>query len=135
MGTQPLSRGELQTAYEGVTAFDLAVDAYLAETADDVARVEWLALLLVGYPATATEPVVSPDGKETGPLDEHLENARQRLRIIRDPLDPEARAAARENELLAHHAAKGRRNEAWRDREDRIERLGFVNATARPRTA
>lgn len=133
VGTQ--SRTQLLAAYAGVTAFDLAVDAYRAESADDVARVEWLALLLVGYRQARTAPVQSPDGKVTGPLDEHIAKAYRRLGITSDVLGADARAAATENELLARHAAKGRRSEGWQDREDRIRRLGFVNATARPRTA
>lgn len=129
------SRAELAAAYDGVTAFDLAVDAYRAETAADVDRVEWLALLLVGLHDAKTQPVVSPDGKTTGPLDQHIAKARRRLGITRDVLSPEARAVAVENELLARHRAKERRGEAWRDREALIERLGFVNATARGRSA
>lgn len=129
------TRAELLAAYDGVTAYDLAVDAWRAESADDVARVEWLALLLVGYPATATDPVVSPDGKNTGPLGEHLAKARRRLGITRDVLGPEARAAADENELVARHNAKAHRRAAWQDREDRIARLGYGLATSRPRTA
>lgn len=122
------TRGQLLAAYDGVTAFDLAVEAWRAETPADVERVEWLALLLVGYPATARVDVVSPDGKVTVPLDVHIARARRRLGITRDVLDDDARAAATENELLARHAAKGRRSEAWQDREDRIARLGFINA-------
>lgn len=132
VGTQPPSRGQLLAAYDGVTAFDLALDAWRAETAEDLERVEHLALLIVGIRASKTEPVVSPGGKVTGPLDEHIAKARRRLGIVRDPLAGPLRAAAQENELLARHAVKARRKEGWRDREARIERLGFVNATARP---
>lgn len=128
------SRTELMAAYDGVTAFDLAVEAWRAETPADVERVEWLALLLVGYPATARVDVVSPEGKVTVPLDVHIARARRRLGITRDVLDDEARAAAQENELLARHAAQQRRGEGWRDREARIARLGFNNAM-RTRTA
>ena len=129
------TRAELLAAYDGVTAYDLAVDAWRAETPADVARVEWLCLLLVGYPATSTQPVVSPDGKTTGPLDEHLAHARRRLGVTRDVLGPEQRATAVENELVARHNAKAHRRAGWQDREDRIARLGYSLATARPRTA
>lgn len=124
------TRAQLQAAYDGVTPFDLAVDAWRAQTSEDLARVEWLTLLLVGYPACTTDQVVSPEGKVTGPLDDHIAKARRRLGIVRDAMGPELRAAANENELLARHAAKQRRHEGWRDREDRIARLGFINATA-----
>jgi hypothetical protein len=126
------TRGELLEAYAGVTAFDLALDAWRAETVGDVERVEHLALLLIGLPATKTQAVVSPDGKVTGPLDDHIARALRRLGVTRDPLAGPLREAAVENELLARHAAKGRRKQGWLDREARIERLGFVNATARP---
>jgi hypothetical protein len=135
VGTQPPSRGQLLAAYAGVTSFDLAVDAWRAETVEDVERVEHLALLLFGIRAAKSEPVVSPDGKVTGPLDEHLAKARRRLGIVRDPLAGPLRAAATENELLARHAATERRKQAWQDREDRIERLGFNLAATRPRSA
>lgn len=132
VGTQTPSRGQLVAACKDVTAFDLALDAWRAETPEDVERVEHLALLVVGLKSTKTDPVVSPGGKVTEPLDDHIARARRRLGIIRDPLAGPLRAAATENELLARHAAKARRNEGWLDREARIERLGFVNATARP---
>lgn len=124
------TRAQLAAAYDGVTAFDLALDAWRAETVADVERVEWLVLLLVGYPACATQPVMSPGGKVTGPLDEHTAKARRRLGVTRDPLTPGLRAAADENQLLGQHAMKQRRHDGWREREDRIERLGYVNATA-----
>jgi hypothetical protein len=130
------TRGQLLDAYAGVTDFDLALDAWRAETPEDLERVEHLALLLLGPRAAAKTPVVAPiTGKVTGPVDDHVAQARRRLGITRDPLGPDARATANENELIARHAAKGRRKAAWQDREDRIERLGFVNATARSRPA
>ncbi len=126
------TRDQLRAVYAGVTAFDLAVDAWRAETPADVERVEHLGLLLVGFPACKNEPVVSPDGKETGPLDDHLAQARRRLGIVRDPMSPALRAAANENALMAGLIEKQRRGAAWRDRQARIDRLGFVNATTRP---
>lgn len=124
------TRASLLEAYAGVTPFDLAMDAWRAETVADVERVELLALLLVGYPACKKSPVVGPDGHENDPLVVWTARARARVGATRDYLTPGMRATAQENELLARHAAKQRRHDAWRDREDRIERLGFVNATA-----
>jgi hypothetical protein len=129
------SRAALKAAYADVTAFDLAVDAYRAETAADIARVEWLALLLVGLRAAKTAPIESPDGKVTGPLDEHIAAAYRRLRIVRDHLSPEEREVARLRELDDRDRVKAHRRAAWQDREDLIARVGFVNATARRRTA
>lgn len=133
VGTQPRTRSQLLTAYAGVTAFDLAVDAWRAETSADVERVEWLALLLVGYPAVERDQVVSPDGKVTGSLDEHIAQARLRLGITRDYLGEHDRAVARENELVGQMNVRAARKDAWKDRESRVTRLGINNALPRPR--
>lgn len=128
-GTSHPSRASYADAYDGVTPFDLALDAWRAETPADVERVELLALLLVGYPACQTAPVIGPDGHENAPLDVWLARARARVGAVRDPLTPGLRAAAEENRATGHEKAKQRRRDAWREREDRIERLGFINAT------
>lgn len=124
----PQTRDQVLASYDGVTAFDLAVDAWRAETLDDVERLEWLALLIVGYPACSSEPVVAPSGKTNPPLDVLIARARTRLGGTRDPL-AWTRASVAADEENTRAAAKTRRGENWRDREARIERLGYVNAT------
>ena len=127
-----LHREAARALYADVTPFDLAVDAWRCETEEDVTRLEWVALLIVGLAALKRDPVVAPSGKTSPPLEQLIARARTRVVGYRDYMAPSMRAVARENELLARHAAKGRRKEGWLDREGRIERLGFVNATARP---
>lgn len=125
----PTSRDQVLTAYDGITAFDLAIDAFMAETPAEVERLEWLALLLVGFPACHRTPVVSPAGKVSDPLDHHIRRARTRVGATRDHLGV-LRAAADDNHEAAVAAAKAARHDAWKDRDDRITRLGFVNATS-----
>lgn len=122
------TRDDALRTYADTTAFDLAVQAWMAETPEDLERVEWLALLVVGFPACATEPVVSPGGKVTGPLDDHITRARARVGAHRG--SKHLADVARENREIAVAAGKATRHAAWKERQDRITRLGFVNATA-----
>lgn len=111
--------------YADVTAFDLAVDAWRAESLADIERLEWVALLIVGLPALKRDDVVAPNGKVTPPLDKQIAAARLRVAGSRDYLSPSMRAAAVENEHEAREAARLGRRKSWQDREDRIERLGI----------
>lgn len=129
-----LPRSEARALYADVTPFDLAVDAWRAETVADVERLEWVALLVVGLPGLKRDPVIAPSGKQSPPLDQLIARARLRIAGSRDYLTPTARAAAAENEHQAREAARLGRNAGWRDREDRIARLG-INLATRPRSA
>lgn len=129
---QPRTRDAWARLFVGVTAYDVAVAAYRARTREDVELLEFIALLLVGWPAVHTDDVVSPWGKTTRPLGKQLATARLRVGARRDPLTPGLRAAADENAMRARDLLKQRKHDAWREREDRIARLGFVNATTRP---
>lgn len=126
---RPLARGHALALHADVTPFDLAVDLWRAETIDDIERVEWLTLLIVGYPACRTVPVIAPTGKQNPPLDELIANARARFNETRDPY-----AWCREEidaaQAAARAAARTDRKQGWDDREARIARLGIVNATA-----
>lgn len=126
-GTLP--RHEARALYSDVTPFDLAVDAWRCETEADIDRLEWIALLIVGLPALKRDPVVAPSGKTNPPLDQLIARARRRISGVRDVLSPSMRAAADENEHEAREAARLGRKKGWQDREDRIARLGFVNAS------
>jgi hypothetical protein len=125
------NRDQARRLYADVTPFDLAVDAWRAETVDDVERLEWVALLTVGLPALKRDPVVAPSGKVNPPLDQLIARARRRVAGARDYLSPSMRAAAVENEHEAREAARLGKRAGWRDREDRIERLGINLATRR----
>ena len=84
------TRAQMLAAYADVTPFDLALDAWRAESVEDVERVQHAALLLFGAKAAKNDPVVAPGtGKVTGPLDAHIAKAYRRLGISRDPLGPE----------------------------------------------
>lgn len=105
----PTTRGDWLATYGDLTPFDLAVDAWMAETPDEIDRVQYLALLIVGWPAVDTSPVVSPTGRSTRPLTAYLADARRRVghltdRAIRlrEKADAEAAAAAaKEARVLA----------------------------------
>ena len=97
----PTTRGQWLAAYGDLTPFDLAVDAWLAETPEEVDRVRFLALLIVGWPAVDRSPVVAPSGRTTRPLLRHIETARIRVGQLtdrtlryREQVDAEAEAAA-----------------------------------------
>lgn len=124
-----LPRSEAWALFADVTPFDLAVDAWRCRTVADIDRLEWVALLVVGLPGLRRDPVVAPNGKENPPLDQLIAKARRRISGVRDVLSPSMRAAAVENEHEAREAARLRRKQGWREREDRIERVGFVNAS------
>lgn len=121
--------------FADVTPFDLAVDAWRCETEADITRLEWVALLVIGLPDLRRDPVIAPNGKENQPLDQLIAKARRRISGVRDHLSPSMRAVAIDNEHAAREAARLRGRDSWDDREARIERLGFINATSRPRSA
>ncbi|WP_426243767.1 hypothetical protein [Nocardioides sp. LHG3406-4] len=123
----PIARDEWLAAYVDVTPFDLAVDAFMAATVEEVERVEFLALLLVGFPAMHRTPVLSPAGKTSGPLAQHLQRARGRIGAHHDSGLAEKFEAHREH---ADAARKADKDALWREREERIRRLGFIKATA-----
>lgn len=131
-GTLP--RHEARQLFADVTPFDLAVDAWRCETEQDIDRLEWIALLIVGLPALRRDPVVAPNGKVTEPLDQQITRARRRISGFRDSLSPSMRAVADENEQIGRQNVKAHRRKAWQDREDHIARLG-INLATRPRTA
>lgn len=128
-GTGHLDRSQVRALYADVTPFDLAVDAWRAQSVADVERLELVALAVVGLPALRRDPVIAPTGKTNPPLDQLIAKARLRVAGTRDHLGPAARAAAKENEHQAREAARLGRKAGWRDREARIERLGINIAT------
>lgn len=129
----PSTRTGWAAAYAGVTGFDLAVDAYMAETSAEVDRVRFLGLLIVGWPAYATDPVVSPAGKTSRPLMKHVDRAAAR---VGTPVDEWWTRQAAELEVAALNTEQVRRQRARdlvRDREAQAEREGrYVPGWARP---
>jgi hypothetical protein len=113
--TPPTTRHGWATQYADLTVPDLTVDARMAETADEIDRVQYLTLLLHG-PAGLT--TVRP----------HIAAARTRVGCW----DPDVvKHHARVREAVEHCArtAKGNRKTLYDAREAAIARLGYINAT------
>jgi hypothetical protein len=122
----PTRREDWQAEFAGVTAWHLAVVAFMAETVTEVERLEWLALLVVGFPACRDNQITAPTGKVLPPLDVHV--ARARVRVGAQHVDPTGR---RLDVLIAEgmQQARAEKQDLWRNREERIRQLGFINAT------
>ena len=125
----PTTRGDWVHRFDGLTAFDLALAAFMAETLAEVERTEYLAMLLVGWPAMKTDPVVSPAGKVSRPLLGHLTRARNRVGGTHEQLVVTAARADALTAAAGEQRARDRRA-LHTEREARIERLGYVAATA-----
>lgn len=122
----PVTREEWLARFGSLSPFDLAVDAFMAETVEEIQRLEFLALLLVGYPACAKDPVVSPAGKVSPPLDKQL--SRHRTRVGGAHRDEHEAERVAENRELADTI----RRRDWRDRgarKDYRDRHGFALTT------
>ena len=127
----PVTRDSLAASYADLTPFDIALGAFTAETVAEVERLELLALLVVGHPACATEPVVSPAGKTSPPVDVHIARARTRIGAAHEgPIaaDVYAESARRAKANAVHD------REVTRDiRERDIAVLGHTGARDRDR--
>ena len=124
---EPVTRDSLRASYDDLTPFDIALGAFTAQTVEEVERLELLALLVVGHPACANDPVVSPvTGKVSAPVDVHIARARARIGAHHD--DPWRR------ELLATSAQRARANAEeqrllTREAKQRaVDALGFSRA-------
>lgn len=124
----PTRREECVAEFAGLTAWDLAVDAFMAETEPEVERLEWLALVMVGFPACQRDPITAPTGKVSPPLDIHISRARIRVGAQRD-----TEGGRRLQILIAENQEirKRERKEVWDDRERRIADIGYINAVGR----
>lgn len=119
---QPASRSDWLTTYSTLTPFDLAVDAYMATTPAEVDRVEFLAVLLVGWPNIKGEPVVSPAGKTTGPLTRHIAKARGRVGGHRHDRAEAERQRDLEDEV--RRRGRQRRRDDWAE-DHAVDRYGL----------
>lgn len=126
------TRSQAVEVWGHLTVVDLLMFTHLAATAEEVAWVAWIGLVVVGVPGCRVE-VVGPDGRRHRSLHQLLEDAR-----IRVGVHAEERAARREAEAAAGAAAVeaelARRRDDWAEREAVIERLGISIAQPhRPR--
>lgn len=114
--THPVHRDEWRSEYGSLTAFDLAIDAFLAETPDEVARVRFLAVLLVGWPAMS-EPVVSPSGHVGRSLIYRLNKADARCGTPPDEFQVRLAAKVAADSANAEQARKNNARAIAEDRE------------------
>lgn len=120
--TAPVSREDWIRTNQ-LTPFDLALAAFMAETETEIQRVEYLALLQVGWPAVTTEAVVSPSGKQSSPLWSHIDRARSRLGCPRGDTEREYARAAELRDLAAKSTA-ARKKQVRRERVEAEQREG-----------
>lgn len=117
------TRDQVLAAHTTTTAVQLVHEAELAETPEQLDHVAHVSLALFGHlGCTTTE--VPRGGRRT--LHEHVTFHRRRL----DPRPEEQRdATLRALQESATARRKADRQETWRNREERIARLGITNAT------
>lgn len=126
------TRIEALAAWGHLTAAQVMVLTHLAATADDVAWVTWVGLLVLGVAGCRVD-VTGPDGRRHPSLHELLAVARSRTGVN---AEKEAARRAREAEDATAYMdrEKARRHQDHLDKEARIERLGIELAQPyRPR--
>lgn len=113
------TREEYRAAHATTTLLQLAHDAELAETAEELDAVAHLSLALFGHLACVSQPVNRPNGRTLHALLEHLRSTRFH--------DERAIHAAEFTALLVEGTdiVRAHRRAAWREREERIARLGI----------
>ena len=125
------TRAALLARFGHLTPFAVAMYAYLAVTEVEVEWVQWLALLVIGFVACRDIPVVAPTGKTTGPLFTHIDRARRRLGVTRDPYaQSKAEYLERRDDAIFHEQVA--RDQAWAEWRADVQQLGYLNAPARP---
>lgn len=118
---QPRTRLQYKAAYGNLTPTDLALAAEFAETLDELAHVGHLSLVLFDHAGCHT-PITRPDGRPVGTLHQLIAGHRARL-------NPSTHDVITERLLTSVERRKAERNRAWQEREERIARIGFNNAT------
>lgn len=121
-----LHRSDYARRYAGLTRRDFWGQAVMAESLDELDRVAHLSLVVLGHAECDLPLPVHHEGIPGQSLTELLGGLRERLAGY-----PNRAAGLRLNDLVAAGAEKAarERHNAWREREARIRRLGFVNAT------
>lgn len=129
---EQITRTDAVTRYSHLTPYAVALLAHLAVTELEVEWVQWLALLLFGFVAARDTAVISGwSGKPTGTLFTHIDSARRRLGVDRDPYaKTRAEYEARREETEFHEQVV--RDEAWTQWRADVDQYGYLNAPARP---
>lgn len=120
------TRAEFSLRYAGLTRRDLWAQAVMAETLEEINAVAHLSLVVLGHHACQQPLPVSHEEHHAGSLTELIGRRREHLAGFPNRHRSDALQALIET---GYAQAKAERKAAWQDREDRIRRLGFINAT------
>lgn len=122
------SRDDYRSTFAHLTAYALHV---LVTTAGDVAELNTaahLSLVLHGY-LGCEEPVQTPAGGQLDPINHVV--GRRRALLDPDPWSRDVAARTADADAAGIEQRRREAREIRADRNDRIHRLGFVNATTR----
>ena len=119
-------RTEYRRRYGSLAPRDFYAQALMAETLDELEQLAHLSLVVLGH-ARCDQPMpVTHEGYASGSLTQLLGRLRERLADHPNRHLSEAFTALVES---GYAQAKADRHAVWAEREDRIRRLGFINAT------
>lgn len=118
----PATREGCRARWAHLTSWDFTVLAWVARDVATVERLEWLTLLIVGWPACARVDVTAPSGRTLPPVDVHVARGRTRVGAGHVSRYDERRA---DQAATAEAAAREARDLTRAAREAAIERHGF----------
>lgn len=123
-GGAPRTRDDYLTRYGHLTAWDLALELTTAEDTAALDEAAFLSLLVVGH-FGCKEPVTTPDGDTWPSLHQLAGTNRHRLAgYPEDPVTTRLNQAA----VTAREIRKAERKQIREQQDERIRRVGFVNA-------
>lgn len=122
------TRGQYVDLYAGTTKADIAFALELARTPDEVDAAAHLSLVLFNVAGCRTG--FTEHGIEWPALTVLVGKARARVHGFDPSYYRRAEVAAAASEE-ATRKGKAQRKQSWNEREERIRRLGFTNATRR----
>jgi hypothetical protein len=119
-------RDDFRRRYADLTRRDLWAQLVMAETVEELEAVAHLSLLLLGHAACQDPLPVAHEGYRARSLTELIGDTRERLAGYPNRGRADSWQALVES---GYAQAKAERKATWQEREDRIQRLGFINAT------
>lgn len=119
-------RTDYSSRYGHLTRRDFWAQAVMAETLTELEHVAHLSLVVLGHAECDLPLPVHHEGIDGASLTELLGRLRERLADYPNRHLGEAFTALVES---GYAQAKAQRQATWREREERIRRVGFVNAT------
>lgn len=124
----PVTRDQYRARYAGLTRRDLWAQTLMAESLEEINAVAHASLLVLGHPACEQRlPVVHAETRGDLTLTRLIGRTRERLADYPNRARGEALKALIES---GYAQDKAERIAIHKDREERIARLGFINATA-----